>query len=578
MGQVVTPQGVAARRRRDLAGLRVARALNGWRVMRAPLILLAASALLASASPAARAERYAYVLNDGDNTLSAIDVDTATVVASIPVPSGPRAVAVHPDGRTVYVIGTTSSELSVIDVPAHTERLRFSLPAIFDPSDLAIDPAGDFLYIADAFSRNVAQLPTLTLDTAALRYIDIGQTGARRITVDPAGDRVYVVTGSDGRLLWFDVDASGAPSAVSEHATRFSQPRDLSVSFSHTPLVTWQSAPTTYTLSSVNTSTTTGLALPITSTGEPTGIAVYDSFGFPQIFVTRKANDQLVNPFSGETHATQDQPVAATYSDDEDDTADGEALITANFGAGSATLVYGDGRVVHVPTAAEPIDVAAGAVLRPRFLWSPVRLDFEYELFKVALVKRVKVWNGGTGRLRLGAAIIEGRDAGRFVVTKNTCTASLLPGASCFVDVAFTPLPSKDVKWPSFAATLQLSSNDRATPQARIPLTGAARADRLLRARGAVGRRRLLRRPLARFDELGERLRRRGPGLRDVELARGDLGAPRGHQRGADGRRGVARGLLGARRRGGEDDEACGGGEAHGLTVAPVCGHRANRR
>ena len=439
--------------------------------MRIVAIILAACTLLATHD--ARAERYAYVLNDGNNTLSAIDVDTAMVVATIPLPGGPRAVAVHPDGRTVYVVATTNSELAVIDVPAHTERMRFQLPNVFDPGDLAVDPAGDFLYIADRFSRFVAQLPTLTLDTNDIEYIDIGFTGAERIAVDPAGDRVYVVTGSDGRLLWFDVDASGTASTVTEHATRFNGPRDLSVSWSHTPLVTRQSGAATNTLYSVSTSSATGTVLPITSTGEPTGIAVYDSFGFPQIFVTRKANDQLVNPLSGETHATQDQPVAATYSDDEEDTADGEALITANFGAGSATLVYGDGRVVHVPTAPEPIDVAAGAVLRPRFQWSPVRVDFLYELFKVTQLKRIKLWNGGSGRLRLGRPVIEGADAARFAVSKNGCPATLMPGASCFIDVAFTPLPGpKDVKWPEFAATLQLSSNDAATPQARIALTG----------------------------------------------------------------------------------------------------------
>jgi YVTN family beta-propeller protein len=434
-------------------------------------IVLGSSLLLATA---ARAERYVYVLNDADDTVTAIDADAGTVAATIPVPGDPKALTVHPDGRTVYVVCQGSNELVTIDVPTHQERQRILIPTGLDPRGIAIDPAGDFVYVAFAFSDIAMQIPTLTLDMNQAVVMAVGHTGGRHVAVDPAGDRVYVITDDNspqgGHLVWFDVDASGAVVGRDERADLFPFPADLSVSFSRRVLVTSIRGNLPQALYSVDTTTATGIVLPITSTGEPTGIAVYDSFGFPQIFVTRKDDDELANPFSFEVHATGDQPVAATYSDDESDTDDREALVTADFGADSTTFVYGDGTSLHVPVGDRPIDIAAGAVLRPRFQWQPLRLDWTYLQLDVRLIRRLKIGNAGTGNLVLGPSIIEGAGAARFAIYKNGCPARIAPGASCWIDVAFTP--SRKDGYVSHTATLQVPSNDREAPVARIPLTG----------------------------------------------------------------------------------------------------------
>ncbi len=44
-----------------------------------------------------------YVANDGDGTVSVIDVATNSVTATIPVGSGPYAVAADPAAAAVYV-------------------------------------------------------------------------------------------------------------------------------------------------------------------------------------------------------------------------------------------------------------------------------------------------------------------------------------------------------------------------------------------------------------------------------------------------------------------------------------------
>ena len=51
----------------------------------------------------------AYVTNLGSGTVSVIDTDTNTVIATITVGSGPAGVAVSPDGTRAYVTNLSSA-------------------------------------------------------------------------------------------------------------------------------------------------------------------------------------------------------------------------------------------------------------------------------------------------------------------------------------------------------------------------------------------------------------------------------------------------------------------------------------
>ncbi len=59
-----------------------------------------------SAGPTAAA--FAYVANNGSNTVSAINAATNTVVATVAEGSGPSAVAVSPDGTRAYEANSVS--------------------------------------------------------------------------------------------------------------------------------------------------------------------------------------------------------------------------------------------------------------------------------------------------------------------------------------------------------------------------------------------------------------------------------------------------------------------------------------
>jgi YVTN family beta-propeller protein len=72
-------------------------------------------------APRAEAAPFAYVANEGDNTVSVIDTTTNTVVGTpILVGTAPWGVAVTPDGKHAYVANLNSNNISAIDTATNT--------------------------------------------------------------------------------------------------------------------------------------------------------------------------------------------------------------------------------------------------------------------------------------------------------------------------------------------------------------------------------------------------------------------------------------------------------------------------
>ena len=60
--------------------------------------------------------RFAYVVNEGTNNVSVIDVRTNRVTATIPTGIQPTSIAVLPNGRQAYVSNLTAGTLTVLDL------------------------------------------------------------------------------------------------------------------------------------------------------------------------------------------------------------------------------------------------------------------------------------------------------------------------------------------------------------------------------------------------------------------------------------------------------------------------------
>ena len=153
------------------------------------------------------------VLNKRDATLAFVDPAAMKVVATIPTGEGPHEVAVSDDGKTAVVCnyGTgpnPGSTLSVVDVAAHKELRRVTLPGLYRPH--GITAVGSRFYFTAEGSRAVARY-----DAAADRVDWIGGTGqdvTHMLVVVPAEKKIF--TANIGSNSVSVLDLTNAPRQV----------------------------------------------------------------------------------------------------------------------------------------------------------------------------------------------------------------------------------------------------------------------------------------------------------------------------------------------------------------------------
>ena len=163
--------------------------------------------------------RFAYVSNQclfsgcSVGNVSAYTIDSSTgalrEVAGSPFPAGdtPRSVAVDPSGQFAYV-ASRGGNVSAYTVNSSTGALRPVAGSPFaagtDPVSMTVDPSGRFAYVAnqcnpsDCQKGNVSAY-TINTSTGALRAVSGSPFAAGYIpdsvAVDPSGQFAYVVNG-----------------------------------------------------------------------------------------------------------------------------------------------------------------------------------------------------------------------------------------------------------------------------------------------------------------------------------------------------------------------------------------------
>lgn len=145
-----------------------------------------------------------YVANHGDDTVSVLDAATNAVAATVPVGTGPGALAVSPSGSAVYVANLQGESLSVIDTRTNTVAHTIELGGV--PTGIAITPNGATVYVAMpdgavAVINTTAGLTTLRL--TGCRTDAISCDLAKAVAVDSNGTFAYV----------FGQDEFGKPSS-----------------------------------------------------------------------------------------------------------------------------------------------------------------------------------------------------------------------------------------------------------------------------------------------------------------------------------------------------------------------------
>jgi 6-phosphogluconolactonase len=208
--------------------------------------------------------RFAYVANNGSDTVSAYAIDSGTGVltdvGTPPVATGslPFSVTVDPSGKFAYVANNGSDDVSAYTID-NTGALTpiicsgtcsgNNFPAGTGPQSISVDPTGKFAYVANFLSNDVSAYTIAS--TGALTQVDCGGgptcdtvnslpknfkagMGPGSVTVDPTGKFVYVANQGDrvnpGTVSAYTIDSStGALTSVSPDVSAGVAPGSVTV-------------------------------------------------------------------------------------------------------------------------------------------------------------------------------------------------------------------------------------------------------------------------------------------------------------------------------------------------------------
>ena len=123
----------------------------------------------------AQAAPFAYITNQGANSVSVIDVATNTVTATVTgLGTNPGGIGVSPDGTRVYVANQGSASVSVIDTATNTVTTNVTVGPT--PVGVAVTPDGTRVYVANLGSNDVSVISTATNTVTAT--VAVGTTPA----------------------------------------------------------------------------------------------------------------------------------------------------------------------------------------------------------------------------------------------------------------------------------------------------------------------------------------------------------------------------------------------------------------
>jgi 6-phosphogluconolactonase len=227
---------------------------------------------------------------------SAGTVDTGTTPLGGSASATPNAVAVTPSGSFLYVANQGQNTVTAFAVNSGTGaltpvggRAAANFPAGTAPSGLTIDPSGKYLFVANSGSNNVS---AFVICTSALPGCGATTNGALvavpgspfsaglgpvSLAVDPAGNFLYVVDMMSNQLSGYRINPStGALTALATPAVSTGT-SPLFVAIHHAGNYLYVSNNGADTISGFHLVTQSGVLgplSPVTASSRPAGIAL----------------------------------------------------------------------------------------------------------------------------------------------------------------------------------------------------------------------------------------------------------------------------------------------------------------
>jgi len=168
--------------------------------------------------------KFAYVANQGSNSVSAYTIDNATGALS-PVPGSPFAagtnpssVAVDTSGKFAYVANLNSNDVSAYTIDINAGALSpvpgSPFAAGVAPFWVAVDPSSHFVFVANGCGASCGTVSAYTIDntTGALSPVPgspfAAGTTPSSVAVDPSGKFAFVANSGSTTVSAYMIDST----------------------------------------------------------------------------------------------------------------------------------------------------------------------------------------------------------------------------------------------------------------------------------------------------------------------------------------------------------------------------------
>ncbi len=181
----------------------------------------------------------AYALNAASGMLTPIDANAAPGVQNFAAGTTPRSVTVNPAGTFIYVANANSHNISAyalngdgsltpIDADSVMPGVQ-NFPAGTSPISVTVNPAGTFVYVANADSRNISayalngdgSLTPIDADSVmpGVQNFPAGTSPISvTVTVTPSGTFVYVANGGSNDISAYALNGDGSLTPIDADA------------------------------------------------------------------------------------------------------------------------------------------------------------------------------------------------------------------------------------------------------------------------------------------------------------------------------------------------------------------------
>jgi 6-phosphogluconolactonase (cycloisomerase 2 family) len=184
--------------------------------------------------------QFAYVVNNGDDTVSQFSIDGATgllvpqTVASVKTGNSPQSVTVDPSHHYVYITNLTDNTISQYVIQSDG-TLAPNTPATvatgLGPWAVTLSPSGNWAYVVNSTDNTISQFsvsPSGTLVATAIAPIAAGPE-PWNLTLSPDGKYAYVSDHGTGApaagmsISQYSIDASSGALSVLTPSSIFSE-------------------------------------------------------------------------------------------------------------------------------------------------------------------------------------------------------------------------------------------------------------------------------------------------------------------------------------------------------------------